>query len=63
MRSWALLKGIDRRKDIVCSGEGTGIQVDGGIVVEVQGDFRQFVLLGSGTSDIEVNQVLEFFGT
>lgn len=50
------------RKDIICSGEGTGIEVDGGIVVEVNSDFGELVLLGSGTGSIEVNQVLEFLG-
>lgn len=52
-----MLKGASGplRKDVVCSGEGTGIEVNGGIVVEVNGDFGQLALLGSRTSDIEVD--------
>ncbi len=59
---WALFKGGigPLREDIVGAGESAGVEVNGGIVVEVNGDFGQLVLLGSGTSNIEVNHLLEF---
>ena len=60
---WALLKGVacpSRGVDIVLSEEGTGVEIDGSVVVEINCHFGEFVLLGSRTNDVVVNQFLEF---
>jgi hypothetical protein len=64
---WALLERLacpcrGRGEDIIFSDEGAGVEVDGCIVVEVNCHIGEFVLLGSSTNDIDINQFLELFG-
>lgn len=49
-------------EDIVCSDEGTGIEVDGGILVEVESDLRDLIGAGGGTGNVGVDQLLELAG-
>ncbi len=46
-------------ENIVGFGEGTGIQVDGSIVVEVNCHLGELVLLAGRTNNIGINQSLE----
>lgn len=46
-----------------CSGEGTGIQVDGCMIKEVDSDSGQLVLLGAIANDIGIDQGLELLGS
>jgi len=61
--NWALLEGLAGPywEDVVGLSEGPSIQVDGRIVVEVNGYLRQLVLLRSRTSHVAVNQELKLF--
>ena len=61
----ALLESIAspwRKEDVVTSDEGTGIQVDGCMVVEINGHFGKLVLLGSRTSNKSINQFFKLSG-
>lgn len=59
---WALLEG-ERGEDMVGLGEGAGIQIDGGRVVEVDGDLRKLVPLGGRAGHVAIDQELKLVGT
>ena len=60
----ALLEGLVRPwKDFISSDQGTGVEVDGSVVEEINCYYRELVLLGGGTRDVRVDQLLELLGT
>jgi hypothetical protein len=61
-QSRALLE-VEWEGDIVSADQSTGIQVDGSVVVEVDGDFRELVLLGGRASDERIDQLVKLRGT
>lgn len=64
LRDGALLEGLPWRgeSDIICANESAGREVDGGGVKEIEGYFGELVLLGHGTSDKVVDQMLQLLG-
>ncbi len=53
------IAGPRRGEYVVCSDESTGVEVDGGILVEVKSNLRDLVGAGGGTGNVGVDQLLE----